>query len=162
MSSFLRDSCLILLCALGSAYEVHPEFSPMVFDEERAPPGWVYDAPWFNKQLALNVERSPDHEGCCPAAVTLYTPRYETIGLRCCSNRLAGGQILPLRPDSDSSGVSLLWQKIKSTHVLFAGDSFAEQHFLAFLCHAWSTKGLTIRNLHIKRHNSTWVQLAFI
>jgi len=106
----------------------------------------VHDRPWFRKKAKA---------GCCPFAVKLYHERYGSAQDRCCTDRL--DEIEPLRPLSGHHGAgaanwaSLMttWRRHKKKNmknddaknitITIQGDSLAEQHFVAMLCHVWST-----------------------
>jgi hypothetical protein len=89
-------------------------------------------------------------------AVSLYSDRYKFIGYRCCADRVADGQILPLRPNAQ---VDLrLWTKVgMNWSALVVGDSLAEQYFISLLCLAWATPNLTIRKVHNMPQAQDWV-----
>ena len=113
----------------------------------------VYDRQWFDKKAKA---------GCCPFARELYHKKYSNIDHRCCTGRL--DEIEPWRPvgggtwKSIKEHPSVLSQSSNAT-ILIQGDSLAAQHFLAMLCHAWSTKGMKVVNLvnHApKGHKARW------
>ncbi|KAL7557454.1 hypothetical protein ACA910_009270 [Epithemia clementina (nom. ined.)] len=115
---------------------------------------WKRDSQWFN-----NLAK----RGCCPYAQKLYNQSYAYVGYRCCQDRL--DRIAPLRPVGGLT-YSKLMERFNNAaaaaategnnnnknnndnntnetfvprpiSILIQGDSLAEQHYLALLCHAW-------------------------
>lgn len=98
----------------------------------------VHDQAWFWNQTKA---------GCCPHAVRLYEYRFSRNNNRCCTDRL--DEIEPWRPmiigeEDDDIWASLINDFNRSSlpftnqSIVIQGDSLAEQHFIAILCHAWS------------------------
>lgn len=95
----------------------------------------VQDKAWFKKKAKA---------GCCPFAVKLYNHRYGHMHNRCCTNRL--NEIKPWRPVGGSNWEMLmeigLKNRLRNVTLAVQGDSLAEQHYIAMLCHAWSSEGV--------------------
>jgi len=98
----------------------------------------VYDKAWFQKE---------SEAGCCPFAEKLYNQRYGHMYNRCCTNRI--DEIEPWRPVGGANWEMLMKKgSLRNNATLtIQGDSLAEQHFIAMLCHAWSSEGVEVTNL---------------
>lgn len=123
------------------------------------PVRWERDEAWFLQEAS--------QKGCCPYAKYFYNDRYSKIDNRCCTSRWWKNgnvsnphMIAPLRPvgglDFDeflewvfaTSNIGRRLRRLEDNNtsttttelsIFWQGDSLAEQHFISFLCLAWSS-----------------------
>ena len=97
----------------------------------------VHDKAWFQNKTKA---------GCCPFAVKLYNNRYGHMHSRCCTDRL--DEIEPWRPVGGANWeIIMKMTSLQNKTLTIQGDSLAEQHFIAMLCHAWSSDGVEVTGL---------------